>query len=417
VKEEQGRRGARRRHAHEAQRHGTGPGLHHRHGHGPAKMQPEGEVYNIEQREKEERERQQQEEEQHQQQQAMQQQAMQPYGTPMWDPSFMDVALDEGASFDSFSEPPIDEGVEIHEGRAEDAEDAAEMSGTEAYLRSGIAHPLGQFPAVTTEELEYIKRAFARGRGGFHIGPRNLGQNGEPLVNLELPEWMARVWTITFEGWSYEGDVGGAAVSPAGYKPDSGNPQSPQYLETNLDTTIKLKVRLEWGVSGSRTFAIIDYQQPGFSIALQASSLRVSCPLPDVFIRSGGPLPGIGAFASPFQRQSVLDPSLGPTFTYGAVIIGFGTVANFAAPPRAVAYRLIKGQSFIGSQSVALVQVRGQAATPVQFDEGTLVAADYEKQNSTLWQRLHPFAEGVQIQNNNGAGNLTLGIQYLIDLG
>jgi hypothetical protein len=255
------------------------------------------------------------------------------------------------------------------------------------------------------DPLHYIRRAYRRGRGGYMLNQSQLSQQTEAIINLDLPEWMSREWTVTLCDWDFGGLLTGQAL-PIG----AGQP-----ADNQLNTSGFLKAFIEWGVSGAKDTASIDYPPRGMSFNVVASSLRVS------FLRSGistGPtVPGplIGAWAAPYKRSAMYAQ---PLFTAPYSLLTTQQ-SIFPSPSHAVGYNYtITSLAGLAAGALVIEQVEETGALVQQQDVNVLPSAN-DLTNPSIKQayyRLHPRCQFVRMTNNT-AGTINGTLQWLLDLG
>lgn len=244
--------------------------------------------------------------------------------------------------------------------------------------------------------------------------------NGQSLLNLDLPTWMARPWTLNMLRVRYQTGT----LSAAGTA--SPNPDA-QTVGDNI------QVQLQWGVGGVMERVLFDYPRSGGSVCFHASVVRVGIFTPPVALGGGIPFNTfVGGFLAPGTRggssQDVY-PSVVFTDLPQTVNNAGTTTQLLVIPDRARAYRMIPVQNT--NSTSATIKVRQQtgffsdltidygldaAGETLQVSDGGVAPTFH---NFPYRQNWIPLVRQAEILRFDLVGNgiVTLVPQYLLDLG
>lgn len=266
-------------------------------------------------------------------------------------------------------------------------------------------------------EQELLQRSADANNWGFALNL--LGAPNQSVINVDLPAWMARAWTLNLLRYRYGS---GVLVTTAGA---STNPDAQTFGDD-------VYVTLDYGVGGVSERVVFDYPRTGGTVEFHAASIRVyvSGPSNVVFLPGGNPplSPLVGGFVTPYARGDAHD-SVGPTFTTPSITIANNNTVQTNVPPRARAYRLVPVPSGHTLETTARWLVTqqtgfganiaidfGQTETvgePFPITQGT----DHEYMNRNVWIPLIRDTEQIAITYQQAAQAGTVRIQFLLDLG
>jgi hypothetical protein len=269
---------------------------------------------------------------------------------------------------------------------------------------------------------------------------------GNPLVNIELPDWLSRAWTVTLSSMR-NGDAanpqGLVATAPIDNQiatqlfPGANGILPPERAAYDIDGVY---LAVSWGNGFSRERAFVSYPYGGGSFTLHGSQIRVELP---GGLQSAGEgvtgegIPLIGGFATMSERSQAFMP---PTLLTGLRTVAHGTPVLAYAPPRAVGYRLWTvtdsddvPATFANSNVYRVEELIWLAGTPtVLAIDGTNVEP-YRGNSNTLdvsggnafqratgdgsdWRHLNPRAIGLRLSASEEADS-SIGVEWILDLG
>lgn len=270
----------------------------------------------------------------------------------------------------------------------------------------------GMYQGETEEEM--LSASAARNNWGQAF---NLYNNAAASVlNVDLPAWMARPWTLNLLRYRYSGGPLASGVGVAS------NPDA----QTVGDDT---KVRIDYGVDGALESVLVDYPRQGGTLQFHAAVIRVYFIAPAIASTSlppGGiiPLsPLVGAFLTPHARGQLTDWQP-PTLTLPGVAVATAPASSYVqVPVRAKAYRLtpVPGAGTLGNQ-LTVFQCTGTGARFGQDYSGeTIGVEDFAGPPAHIymfrenWIPLEHNIEQLELQSSGAAQNVRP--QFLIDLG
>jgi hypothetical protein len=246
-----------------------------------------------------------------------------------------------------------------------------------------------------------LYEARVRGRWSFAVSPLpNSVFQGSSLLYVSLSEQAhARSWTVNLCAHRYQ-----SGVLAAGTPPDQ-----------QVDEQAAYRAVVTWGVDGALEVVSLDYPFSGCTFTVQAATLRVDIVSNNVV--NGVIPPGLSGFLAPVP--AVQTTVTAPQFTTGLLVLAGGATVVFNVPPRAAAYRIMQGtvQSNVGG--LTLLQTTNQGGGPTVSGDGLWPAtADYtSQQNRCGYIPLHPQAQQVKVSANVANPNVTVGLQFLMDMG
>lgn len=262
---------------------------------------------------------------------------------------------------------------------------------------------------MSSEELAQWRKSIRRGRWAFTYAPQTttLQQpfTSDALLTLQTESEFARSWCITLVGFKYSG----------GTLPLT-NTQPP---DNQTVASSRVRAKIQWGVEGGSEIAIVDYMPRGCCFQVQAANLRLSL-FSEGGFSVGTAIPTLAGFITPMPRFAVVDMS--PTFTTGLFLVtGSGGTFVTPIPARAVAYRAFTQSAATSGQTVSLDQLQENGATVTQHDATLFNSSpgstgeDFQG-NRQGYFPLNPFSQFVRATNVT-AGNISMGLQFLLDMG
>lgn len=230
---------------------------------------------------------------------------------------------------------------------------------------------------MTELEIETLAQSAEEQNWGFSGGLSEV--QAQPLLNVRLPRWMARQWTVTTLAMRYSGR--GALVAPD-FLPGSPDNQVNTVEGGATHNLQPFQMTLNWGNGGVQETAQIDYPFAGNTFSFFASQFQLSLnnldPASVSLINALGRPPRLGAFVCPSagRWQELGAGPLWTTHQFAVECNSDGPPIYVPIPPRARAYRISVQGNFTDAagNSLGLVvqQVTGVqgAYSTLAFDRG-----------------------------------------------
>jgi len=267
-------------------------------------------------------------------------------------------------------------------------------------------------------ELEYLAASQAGGKWGFQLDAVSIEGvlNGVSVLTIDLPSFMARVWTLNLMSFRFQrADVGGHGLR-------STNQQPPDNQTYNTG----IKVRVDYGVDSASEIVRFDYPSRGATVQFHGSSVRVYLESPAAAFIGATPIapPLLGGYITPMGRGAVAQDKL-PCCTYTELLYAqsIGETKFWWAPARARGYRIIPTNATT-TTLVFTTRQRDfdQAVISLDMDNGWFdpyVAANGSALMTLrdLFMPLLPTAQGVSVETNSAGPSAFYFIQWLLDIG
>jgi hypothetical protein len=266
------------------------------------------------------------------------------------------------------------------------------------------------------DQMYQLHRSQTRGVWGNQQPLFQLNQlttNANNLIWIDLPPWMARVWTITLLAMRY---ATGTQSQFLGLTPDQ------QAVPTTFGANNPpLQCQLDYGISNAGERGILlDYPWTGSTFEVTAASIQLKV-APFALAAPPTVVPTIGAFISPSRRGGG-QLKLLPTFTV-AVTIGAGITSNIAVPARARSYSIAAVNANGLTNTLSVQQLTSPASTTsiVRLDSlpGDLLSTNYPYYSGALVANypIHPLATIIAITNGGGITSSQYVVRFELDLG
>lgn len=247
-------------------------------------------------------------------------------------------------------------------------------------------------------------------QAGFTLTVPAAGVLDQNVMSVGVETGEARVWTVALNRMRYSAGVLLADRPPDNQVGDvSGAPPALPAVNPGF-----ISARLVWGTAGATERALVDWRQPGTTLQLQASFIRVGLVVPTA---QQGTITFSGTI-SPGPRST---PHIGTSPTLTPALVGLAASPGpnngyfFPIADRAVAYRVVTLSPTLIAQGALLLSQTDAAGVTVVVDnyQGTVGSTPSE---NAAWTPLVPSAQFVGMVNTT-VGAVRAGVQFLLDLG
>lgn len=260
-------------------------------------------------------------------------------------------------------------------------------------------------------ETEMLALSSGNGQWGFSLATPQPGQPslaaGQSVLTVDLPDWMARSWTLNLNAPRF-----GRPANPALFGGAVGQP---------IDNTIFNYGwwRLDYGVGAGIAESVeFDVNVRGHTVQFAAASIRLYLNwAPSVTGFAGGI--GLGAwsgFLTPASRGNVAADML-PSCTYtpqDPLVFGAAPPAQIVwAPRRARGYRVIPANNASTGIVMIAQQVRWDSAV-ISVDYAGVTFAAPTVQDRQAFAPMLPGCMGVAVTPSAAS---SFWVQWLLDIG